>query len=632
MPSTKRTLGALVTGMALVAAVYHLGYALLRPWDDSRHTIVHVGLGIVIVGLTQMMLREGPRRWLAALAVCGGGIGTAYLFFVADDLEMRFGLGLTEAQMLAGWACILAIVVLCWLEWGGTITVVGVSGLVYFFFGHLLPGPLRAAPFPSFDYAMTFLVSGAGSGIFGQITPISANIIFLFMLFGALLGSTGVTRLFLELGAWLGRLTQGGAAITCVVASSLFGTVTGATVANVAITGTFTIPTMRRQGIRGEHAGAIEAVASCGGQILPPVMGVGAFVMAAYLGVSYMTVAAMAVIPALLYYASVLIGVWILVRRAGHVEERTPVDLALIRATTPPFLIPLGVLVYFLVRGYSPGSAALYAIGALVAVTFARPSAWRSLSELRRTALSVIEGLIEGAKMGAGLAVVTGVISLVAQSLITTALGPKFASAVASLVSGNLLMGLLLLMMAALLLGCGLPTVAAYTMVAIMLIPAMNKLGVDPAAAHFFAYYFAVYAAVTPPVATAAIIASRIAGASFWGTAWASTRLMAGPLLLPFLFVYHQELLVFPPDPAAIALPLLAWLVGTVGFLALVYRHLIGPMTTLDCALAAAAGAAVVVWMTAGLMVMLPVAVAALLLLGTRQYLRSGPRVGRVPL
>jgi len=619
--------GAALASIALATATYHLAYALWRPWNDSKHAILHVGLAILIIGLSQARTRSGPSRWIGALAGIVGCLGAAYLFMDADDLEMRFGIGLTDPQLVAGWASIVAVIVLSWLEWGIIITTIGVSALGYFFFGELLPGALRAAPHASFDYAMTFLISGGGSGLFGQITPISANVIFLFMLFGALLSSTGVTRLFLELGNLLGRGNRGGAAVTCVVASSLFGTVTGATVANVAITGTFTIPTMKRQGFRPEDAGAIEAVASCGGQILPPVMGVGAFVMAAYLGISYISVAAMALIPALLFYASVLLGVLVLARRAPDLEVGLVADTGVIRSMLPGFLLPLGTLVYFLIEGFSPGTAVLIAIGVLTVVTFLRPSAWRSVAGLRAAAWSIGEGLVEGAKMGAGIAIIAALISLVAQSLITTALGPKFASAIGSLVGDQLLVGLFLLMVAALVLGCGLPTVAAYTMVAIMLIPAMKQLGVDPAAAHFFAYYFAVYAAVTPPVATAAIIAGRIAGASFWKTAWASSRLMVGPLFLPYLFVYHQELLKFPPNLIALGPALAAWLICTLALLAITFRFLIGPMRPLDYLLAGGAVLGAVRWMAMDDWMVLALAAIAMSVLIVRQWwcLRSEP-------
>lgn len=624
----------LAAGLALTAAIYHLYFAYARPFTEGEHAIIHVGFASLLVGLHQARERRGLMRGVALVCLSGSLAASVYLFTVTEDLEMRFGLGLTDPQLVAGIIMIAAVVILCWMEWGIIIAALAVVGLAYFFLGYHIPGPLRAAQHPSFDYAMTFLISSGGTGLYGQITPISASIIFLFMIFGALLASTGVTRLFMEFGNWLGRVMHGGAAITCVVSSSLLGTVTGATVANVAITGTFTIPTMKRQGFRSEDAGALEAVASCGGQVLPPVMGAGAFIMAAYLGISYIEIAARALVPALIFYASVLIAIFLLVRKAGRITESEPADFSIIRSELVPFLVPLVTLVYFLIQGYSATTAVFLAISSVIAIAFLRPRTWRSRQGFRETVTSIIRGLIAGAKQGAALAIITAAISLVAQSLITTALGPKFASALAGLVGGQILPALLLVAFASLLLGCGLPTVAAYTMVAIMMVPALKAIGIDPFAAHLFVYYFAVYAAVTPPVATAAIVASRIAETSFWRTAWAAMRIMSGPLILPFLFIYRPEVLQFPPNPIALAGPLLAWFTATTALLVLTLRHGLVATTGWENAAAGLAGGLAFAWIVTDVAVLLWSAVALVALIGLAQYRRRpspAPPTVRLP-
>lgn len=604
---------------ALLSALYHLYFAYARPLTEGEHAIIHVGLAALLVGLAQFRERRGNGRILPGLCVVAASAASIYLFGVTEDLELRFGLGLTQTQTIAGIAIILSIIILCYLEWGLVVAGLGVVALLYFFYGDLLPGPMRAATHPSFSYAMTFLISSGGTGLYGQITPISANIIFLFMLFGALLGTTGVTRLFLELGNWFGRIMKGGAAVTCVVSSALFGTVTGATVANVAITGTFTIPTMKRQGFRAQDAGAIEAVASCGGQVLPPVMGAGAFVMASFLGVAYVEIAGRAIVPALLFFGAVLIAIYFLVRKAGGIADSEPADMRAIRAEIVPFLVPLTVLIWYLLRGYSPSTAVFNAIIAVIAVTLLRPSTWRSREGFAAAVRGLVRGLTEGARQGAALAIVTAVISLVAQSLITTALGPKFASALAGMVGDSTFLALLLVMFASILLGCGLPTVAAYTMVVIMMVPALRGIGIDPLAAHMFVYYFAVYAAVTPPVATAAIVASRIAETSFWGTAFASMRLMTGPLIIPFLFIYRPEVLALPPDPFALFLTFIGWLVATVAILAVTVRFFIIAMTRLETTIALIAALLASFWIVNDILVALIGAVASLICLAILQ-------------
>ena len=612
----------IVASVALLAAIYHLYFAYSWPFTEGEHAIVHVGFAALLVGIDQARRRAGALRILAIICAVGSVAATAYLFTVSEDLEMRFGLGLTLPQLVAGIFVIVAVIVLCWMEWGVVIAALAVIGLGYFFFGYHIPGPLRAAQHPSFDYAMTFLISSGGTGLFGQITPISASIVFLFMVFGALLASTGVTRLFMELGNLMGRIMRGGAAVTCVVSSSLLGTVTGATVANVAITGTFTIPTMKKQGFRAEDAGGLEAVASCGGQVLPPVMGAGAFIMAAYLGISYIEIAARAFVPALMFYAGVLLAIFFLVRKAGTIAESEPADLSIIRNELVPFLAPLATLVYFLLQGYSATTAVFLAISSVIAVSFLRPRTWRSREGFRETVTTIGSGLVSGAQQGAALGIIVAAISLVAQSLITTALGPKFASTLAGLVGGQILPALLLVSFASLLLGCGLPTIAAYTMVAIMMVPALKAIGVDPTAAHLFVFYFAVYAAVTPPVATAAIVASRIAETNFWRTSWAAMRIMAGPLILPFLFIYRPEVLQFPPDPTALALPILGWMTATVGLLIATLRYGLAQTTRLEeIGFVVAAGLAFT-WIVNDFHVLLYAAIAITLLIAFLQHRR----------
>lgn len=617
-------------GLAFLAALYHLYFAYDRPFTEGEHAIIHVGLATTLVALYHVIQRRGAMRFLALACLLIAVVTSIYLFSVTEDLEMRFGIGLRSLQLYAGIAIIAVVIILCWMEWGVVIAGLAVASLVYFFFGDKLSGPLQAAPHPSFDYAMTFLISSGGSGLYGQITPISANVIFLFMLFGALLASTGITQLFMEIGNWLGRLLKGGAAVTCVVSSSLLGTVTGATVANVAITGTFTIPTMKRQGFTARDAGAVEAVASCGGQILPPVMGAGAFIMASYLGISYIEIAARALVPALMFFAGVLIAIYFLVQTTGRIVETDRPDFAVIRREILPFTVPLLVLVYFLVQGYSATGSVVMAVLSVLAITFLRPSTWRSREGFKSAVRSIVDGLINGARQGAALAVITAAISLVAQSLITTAMGPKFASALAGFVGDQHFIALLVVMFASILLGCGLPTVAAYTMVAIMMVPALRNIGIDPLSAHMFVYYFAVYAAVTPPVATAAMVASRIAETSFWGTAWASMRLMSGPLILPFLFVFHGDILAFPPAPGMIYLPVIAWAFATVGLLILTVGHFIGPANQIERLLGGFAALLACTWIVGTSLLAFVGSGAVLLIVVLSQVWREQRRLVRI--
>lgn len=597
MQAIEKVLKAALIVAAFSMAAYQLWFAVFQALSTTEHVIIHLGFAVLVVALAQVRGGTLVRRLLAIIALLIGVAASVYLLSQADDLEIRYGIALTAPELIAGIAIIAAVFILSWTEWGASLTILGLLALVYFFFGSYLPGALQASPFPSFDFAMTFLVSGGGSGIYGQLTPVSANVIFYFMLFGALLELTGLIWLFVEIGNLFGRVLKGGAAIMTVIASSLLGTITGATVANVAVMGNFTIPAMKSQGFKPSDAGAIEAVSSLGGQIMPPVMGIGAFIMASYLGIPYIQVAAMAVLPAILYYLSILIVIACLVRRIGYLPPLDrKLDMGIIRSQLFPFLVPVTVLVYCLVQGYSEETSVLAAIVALVVSSMAKIDTITSRAGFLKFGRQLFNGLVSGARQGAALAIVIAIVSLIAQSLISTALGPKLASAITSAVGDNVGLGLVLVMASALVLGCGLPTVVDYTLIAIVVLPSLTRLGVEPASAHMFAYFFAVYAAVTPPVATAALLASRMAGANYWMTGWASCRLLLAPSLIPFLFVYHSAILKFPWNIAALASPLWAWFIAAIAFAAVSVGHLVLRMRLLDYLLCTLAGLATVLW------------------------------------
>lgn len=617
-----RLLGIAAVALAVVAAIYHLGYNYALPWGQGKHAIVHVGLALVLVELGLIARGKTITKIVLCCAVPVTIILMGFFFYSEPEMEMMFGIALTMPQFVAGVVLIVLLLAVCWLEWGGVIATIGGLGILYLFFGYLIPGPLQAAKLPSSEYAMMFLIGGGGTGIWGQVTPISANVIFLFMLFGGLLEATGVTSMFFEIGRALGRVMRGGAAITALVSSSLLGTVTGATVANVALTGVFTIPAMKRQGIRDHDAAAIEAVASCGGQILPPIMGSGAFIMATFLGVAYIDIAVMAVVPAILFFLTILIPILLMTRRYNLAIEEEPVNWGLILRYLPAFVIPLGIVVVLLTNGYSPHLSITWAVAAVVLLNFAGRRELTTRQGFVDALVRIFDGLVKGARQGAEIAVIVAMISLVTQVLITTALAPKLATLVTLLSGGSILVALVVMMVTCIILGFGLPTVAAYTIVAVMVIPSLKRIGVDVTSAHMFAYYYAVFAAVTPPIATAVIVASRLAGASFWRTAWASMRLMIAPLFLPFVFVFQPQLLDFPNVSMGLILAIFASLL--LGFFPAIVteRYLIGRATNLDIGLALVGIVATGGWVFTSATWLLALGTVVALLLASLQYFR----------
>jgi len=536
-----------VSVVALVMALYQIFYIFFTPWSNLLHIVIHTGLALIVIYLEHIAsLREQRTKQLLYIFLTVATVITiSFMLIHAERFEMMFGMGLDNIDILMATAMIVITIIATWIKWGRVIPLIVIVSLVYFFFGYLLPGPLRAPKLTSVGDGLAYLAAGGETGVFGQVTPVSANVVFLFMLFGGLLSTSGVLAMFLELGKFLGRRIRGGTAFTSIIGSSLLGTVTGATVANVALGGAFTIPAMKDQGYKPEQAGAIEAVSSCGGQIMPPVMGAGAFVMASFLGIPYAQIALMAVLPAILYYIAITFAILFMARRSNIGIYKMTVNYRVIYNNFLVFVVPIGILIYMLIAGNTVEYAIGWAMLALFATIFIRKESFTNprsiLIKLRETA----HGLVVGARQGADIAVVLIAISIVAQVLITGAAAPKLAATFTFLSGDNILLGLVFAMLACIILGFGLPTVAAYTLVAIMMIPTLTALGVDRVSAHFFVFFFAVYAAVSPPIATAVIVASRIAASGFWTTAWLSMRLMIVPLIIPYVIIYKPSILAF---------------------------------------------------------------------------------------
>jgi TRAP transporter 4TM/12TM fusion protein len=377
------------------------------------------------------------------------------------------------------------------------------------------------------------------SGIFGTFLSISANEIFLFVVFGSLMGLMGLNVFLYELGKLVGRRLAGGAGHTAVVASSLMGMVTGAAVANVAITGAFTIPYMKQAGYRNSLAGAIEATASTGSQVMPPVMGAAAFLMAFFIGVPYAQVMVAAVVPAILFYMTVVLGVQFVAVAEGIAAKPEPADTRAILRGLPLFAVPVAVIAVLLLLHLSPALAAFWAIVTVLVLSFFRAGPRPTLRE-------VVGRAIEGAVVGAQIGIALAAVGMIAQTLIATGLGAKIAGLVVTLSGGSMLAGLVLTMVVALILGCGVPAVAAYSLVAIVAAPSLVRMGVPLMAAHFFCFYFAVISAVTPPVGLAALAAAGIAKASYLETGLAAFKLAIAGFVIPFLVIFNPVLNLHP--------------------------------------------------------------------------------------
>ena len=411
-------------------------------------------------------------------------------------------------------------------------------------------------------------------GIFGIPLYVSATYVMLFILFGSFVERSGAGQLFMDFALAIAGHTSGGPAKVAVITSSLFGTVSGSAVANVMTTGTFTIPLMMRTGYRPAFAGAVEAVASTGGQLMPPIMGAAAFVMAEFLGVSYLTVAGFAVLPALLYYLAVFMAVHFEAKRIGLVGLPKP-DLPRMKEvlqTRGHLFLPLVVIVAVLLAGRSAAFAALSGIASVVPTTWLRASTRRTF-----TWQAIVEALDSGARNTLVVALACASAGLVIGTITLTGLGLSFTGVVLALSQNSLQLALLLTMLAGILLGMGLPTTPAYIVQVALLVPALVKLGVQVEAAHLFVLYFSVLSAITPPVAMAVYAANGISHAKLMETGWASVKLGLTGYIIPFMFAFAPSLLLIG-DPATAALSAVTASVGVICLAGGLHRHFfLGP-------------------------------------------------------
>lgn len=397
-------------------------------------------------------------------------------------------------------------------------------------------------------------------GIFGIPLYVSATYVMLFILFGAFVERSGAGQMFMDFALALAGHQAGGPAKVAVITSSLFGTVSGSAVANVMTTGTFTIPLMKRTGYRPAFSGAVEAVASTGGQLMPPIMGASAFVMAEFLGVSYLSVAAFAILPSVLYYVAVFVAVHFEAKRIGLVGL-PKADLPRLKEVVVErghLFLPLVVIIAVLLTGRSAAFAALCGIGSVIPTTWLRASTRGTF-----TPRAIIEAFESGARNTLVVALACACAGIVIGTITLTGLGLSFTGVVLALSQDSLILALFLTMLAGILLGMGLPTTPAYIVQVALLVPALVKLGVQVEAAHLFALYFAVLSSITPPVALAVYAANGISNGALMETSWAAVKLGLTGYIIPFMFVFSPALLLIG-DPGTVTLAAITALIGVV--------------------------------------------------------------------
>lgn len=512
--------------------------------------------------------KNSPRNTLPWYDIVLGLIGVAcWLYIVVnfDSLVRRSGNN-TPLDVAVGIVGILVLFESCRRIVGFPIMIIAGSFIVFAFAGKYLPGFLHHRGY-SLQRVVCHLFYNT-EGIMG--TPIGAcsTFIFLFILFGALLEKTGIGHFFIDVCNALAGGASGGPAKVAVLSSALLGTVSGSSVSNTVGSGSFTIPMMKKLGYKGEFAGAVEAAASTGGQIMPPIMGAAAFLMAESLGLPYITIVKAAIVPAILYFTGIFITVHLEAKKLGLKglpKDQLPRFMPLL-LRKGYMILPLVVIIYFLCAGKTAVFAALMGIIACVLVGFGV-----SVSDLahgRKPSFGgkdIVEIMCTAARNIISVAIACGMAGIIIGIVTLTGLGLRLGNGLVMLAHGKLLLTLVFTMVASIILGMGAPTTANYLITSTITAGAIISLGIEPLAAHMFAFYFGIIADVTPPVALAAIAGAAIAKAKPMKTALNATKLAIGAFIIPYMFVYNSKMLMINASTLSVVMIIITAILGMFG-------------------------------------------------------------------
>ena len=517
--------------------IFHIYTALFGVISNNGQKCIHLALifGILFMGLLEKDEKKPFLLCIDTLLLVAGVASMMYIWYVSPTYDDRGGIT-TNLDIIFGILLIITLIYATWRKIGTVLAVVAMIFILYAFGGMYAPSLLQHGGFKLGRYI--HLIVFTADGILGSPLNASANYIVIFIILGAVFSATGVGDYFTSLAtAAFGRF-RGGPAKVAVVASAFFGSISGSSIANVIGTGTFTIPMMKKMKFEPEFAGAVEATASTGGQIMPPIMGAAAFLVAEILQISYWDVVKAAVIPALLYFAAILMTVDLYARRhkiEGLRKDELPTLRNLLKRC---YLFSPLVLLMILIgpMAYSITKAGIYVlIFTLVVVSFSKESRFDK-EKLVNTVLSAGKGCIS-------VAVACALVGIIIGTVVGSGLGYRLSNILVTAAGGKLEILLILTMVVSLILGMGLPTSAAYLVLATMIAPAMIKLGVLPIAAHLFLFYFGIISNVTPPVAMASYAAAGIAQCNPSKCGFAAFKLAISGFILPFMFVFNPILL-----------------------------------------------------------------------------------------
>ena len=563
----------LATGLAIGVSLFQLYTSGIKNLGAYYQRGVHLAFILALVFLLFPAFGKNRKRgvlgWIIDLACIGATFfATWHMLYDLQAFARRVGFA-NQTDIVAGALLTLVLLEASRRVIGITITIIGVVSILYAmagsrgtlpWLGEFLPGILEHRGY-RIDRIVSQLYMGL-EGIFGIPLGVAATVVFIFVLFGAFLETTGAGKFFIDLAYAAAGRQRGGPAKAAVVASGFMGSISGSAIANVVTSGAFTIPLMKKLGYKPEEAGGVEAAASTGGQIMPPIMGAGAFLIAEYTQLPYIDIVKFSVLPAILYFATVYLFVDIIAAKRG-MRGMTEAELPKLREVFRDgwyYLIPLGILIFFLLRNISPGRVGFVAIVSILVVAVLRFLVRRFLlrvkaaqdgdaATLARSSLNtVLEALVSGAKNAVPVTVACAISGVVVGMIGLTGLGLKFSSLMIGFSGGNLLLALLILIVASLILGMGLPVTASYIVLAVLAAPALTiEFGIPILIAHLVIFWYSQDSNVTPPVALAAFAGAGIAGANPMRTGVEAWKFAKGLYLIPLFMIYNPEMITGGP-------------------------------------------------------------------------------------
>lgn len=550
--------GAQALGALFAAFVaLHFYNALYGQFEPlvQRPIFIGFGLGGAFFLYAARAARTGGRSGLErAIDITLGLLAFGVCLYVIlnrdrfSDIMVQYG----PLDKAAGLLAVLLTLEAARRVIGWFLPLLALITVLYYYFGYdLIDGGWRPPRVSARTAVETFYSST--TGIFGYLADVGARVITIYVLLGALLLSTGATDVFMKMATWIAGRTFGGPAKVCALSSAMFGTVTGSAVANVMATGSITIPTMKRLRYPPAFAGAVEAVASSAGQLTPPVMGAGAFIMAEFLNIPYTEIAVAAIGPAFLYYLAIWLGVDLYARKTGlqptpKSEMPKPADFLAPDKAIPLFL-PIGTVIYFLFQGYTPSFAGAASIIVLILTcAVVRPFSQEARAQGLRAcwaglARDVYEGMVEAGRALVMIAALLACAAIVVKVLTATGAGVKISNLLFSVSDQGLIVALLLAAVLSIVLGMDVPTTASYVLAAAVAAPSLVRLGLPEMTAHLFVFYYAILSAITPPVCASVYAAAALAGANFWKVAGRALVLAGAVYVVPFLFVFRPGIL-----------------------------------------------------------------------------------------